>query len=340
MSCPYTTPQNGKAERMLRTINNVVRTMLLHASMPPSYWADALATATHVLNLLPTKTLNSLTPHFALHHSNPSYSHLRVFGCACYPNLTATAPHKLAPRSTRCVFLGYSPDHKGYRCLDVSSNRVIISRHVVFDKSTFPFSGSRESLPTEFDFLTNQEHLLARFSNSTGISPIARPVATADERLAPIYEPSDIAPRPPTPVPRAATPPAVTRGATPSTPPRAALDQAVFNKPPITQVYTRRSPTAPTAPAAPPVVTLSHGAVPTAPVENQHRMATRGKLGYRQPRLALSASALSPVPSTYRGALADPNWRRAMEEEFSALVSNHTWELVPLPPNAKVVMGK
>lgn len=38
----------------------------------------------------------------------------RVFGCACFPSLSATATHKLAPRSSRCAILGYSPDHKGY----------------------------------------------------------------------------------------------------------------------------------------------------------------------------------------------------------------------------------
>jgi hypothetical protein len=44
MSCPYTSPQNGKAERIIRSINNVVRSLLFQASMPPSYWVEALLT--------------------------------------------------------------------------------------------------------------------------------------------------------------------------------------------------------------------------------------------------------------------------------------------------------
>jgi hypothetical protein len=53
--------------------------------------------------------------------------HLRVFGCVYHPNLFAQAAHKLAIRSTHCVFLGYSNDHKGYRYLDFSTNNIIVS---------------------------------------------------------------------------------------------------------------------------------------------------------------------------------------------------------------------
>ncbi|WVZ89823.1 hypothetical protein U9M48_036181, partial [Paspalum notatum var. saurae] len=136
--------QNGRAERMIRSINNIIRSLLFQAAMPPSYWVEALSMSTHLLNLLPTKTLHLSTSHQSLFGSPPSYEHLRVFGCLCYPNTSSTAPHKLAPCSVRCVFLGFSPNHKGYRCLDLSSNRVLLSLHVVFDEDNFPFADRHE----------------------------------------------------------------------------------------------------------------------------------------------------------------------------------------------------
>jgi hypothetical protein len=145
MSCPYTSSQNGKAERIIRTTNNTIRSLLFQASIPPTFWVEALHTATLLLNILPTKTLHFSTPHFALFKTVPSYEHLRVFGCTCYPNLSATTSHKLDPHSAKCVFLSYSSHHKGYWCLDLLSNRVILSRHVVFDESTFSFA---EQQPT------------------------------------------------------------------------------------------------------------------------------------------------------------------------------------------------
>jgi hypothetical protein len=156
MSCPYTSPQNGKAERMIRTTNDVMHSLLFQASLPARYWTESLYAATYLLNLLPTKAILAPTPQFALFGTTPSYTHLRVFGCACYLNTSATAPHNLAPCSCRCVFLGYSSDHKGYRCQDLTMNRVLISRHV-FDESSFPFASSNPP-PNDLDSLCSSNN--------------------------------------------------------------------------------------------------------------------------------------------------------------------------------------
>ncbi|KAJ9566982.1 hypothetical protein OSB04_002948 [Centaurea solstitialis] len=150
-SCPHTSQQNGKSERMLRTINNTVRTLLFHAHLPPTYWVEALHMAIHLLNLLPSTAINLDTPHYRLYQKHPSYSHLRIFGCLCYPHLTT--PHKLGPRSSPCVFLGYPSLHRGFRCLDLSTKRIIISRHVTFDESIFPFGSVTPNDPPSYSFL-------------------------------------------------------------------------------------------------------------------------------------------------------------------------------------------
>lgn len=71
-------------------------------------------------------------------------------------------------------------------------------------------------------------------------------------------------------------------------------------------------------------------------------MVTRGKAGVRvaTSRLNLHAATLSLIPRTYHAALADTNWRDAMQEEYSAPMSNCTWDLVPLPPGTNIATGK
>jgi hypothetical protein len=133
MSCPHTSPQNGKVKHMLRTTTNIIHTLRFEASMPPQYWVESLHITTYLLNHFPTKTITASCPYTALHNSQPTYKNLRIFGCACYPNLSTTTPHKIAPHSTWCVFIGYSLDHKGYCCLDLSTNCIVISQHIVFD---------------------------------------------------------------------------------------------------------------------------------------------------------------------------------------------------------------
>jgi hypothetical protein len=53
---------------------------------------------------------------------------------------TCSCCHKLAFHFKQCAFIGYSTHHKGYKCLDISTGHVYISRDVIFDEYVFPFS--------------------------------------------------------------------------------------------------------------------------------------------------------------------------------------------------------
>jgi hypothetical protein len=86
--------------------------------------------------------------------------------------------------------------------------------------------------------------------------------------------------------------------------------------------------------------------VPITPPENPHRMVTWAKDGFRvlPDQLILATTTTSPtlslIPSSVRAALTDPNWRAAMEDEYGALMSNGTWDLVPRPQGSNIVTGK
>ena len=140
VSCPHAHQQNGAAERKHRHIVEVGLALLANAAMPLKYWDQAFLTATYLINILPSKVIGYETPVARLLHEKPDYNSLRIFGCACWPNLRPYNSRKLSFRSTRCAFLGYSAQHKGFKCLDISTGRIYISRDVIFDETYFPFA--------------------------------------------------------------------------------------------------------------------------------------------------------------------------------------------------------
>ncbi|GKC78763.1 ribonuclease H-like domain-containing protein [Tanacetum coccineum] len=68
-------------------------------------------------------------------------------------------------------------------------------------------------------------------------------------------------------------------------------------------------------------------------------MVTRYRVGTNRPtqRYTLNVSTISPIPKSYSNAFRDPNWYRAMLDEYNALIKNNTWVLVPRPPDANIV---
>jgi hypothetical protein len=312
LTCPYTSQQNGRAERVLRTLNDSLHTMLLHANAPLSFWPDALVTATYLLNRRPCHTRNNLTPYQLLLGVPPDYSHLRVFGCRCYPNTAATAPHKLVTRSQPCIFLGYPADTKGYRCYNPECRRVLTSRHVHFDESCFPFRLLNSPHPAS--------HVVPTVPNDTILVPISTRIT-----------------RWPAPPQRAPAPP------TPSTGP-------TTGDPPVTNVLDVVGPAHPSPVATPGDLsgTPSLSPIPDPPPDPRlhpppHPMVTRSRTGTLRPNLryaCVATTSVPAVPSSVHAALWDPDWRATMQLEFDALQANRTYSLVLRPPGANVISGK
>lgn len=55
--------------------------------------------------------------------------------------------HKLDPRSSLCVFVGYSDTQSAYYCLDPISNKIYVSLYVKFIEHSLPFSSSSMTAP-------------------------------------------------------------------------------------------------------------------------------------------------------------------------------------------------
>ena len=135
LTTPRNPHQNGVAERMNRTLVELVRTMLHHKDLPKSFWAEALNTAAYVRNRVTTRGLSAkTTPYEVLFHRKPNLSHLRVFGCRCWYTVPRGDVDKLDKRARASIMIGYARGSRGYKLWDVEDGKVVVSRDVKFDE--------------------------------------------------------------------------------------------------------------------------------------------------------------------------------------------------------------
>lgn len=98
-SCSYTPEQNGLAERKNRHLIETAITLLRRASLHEKFWTHACAIAAYLINRMPCPKQSFKSPFELLYGKAPSLEHLRIFGCACYPNLKPYMTHKLQSKT-------------------------------------------------------------------------------------------------------------------------------------------------------------------------------------------------------------------------------------------------
>ncbi|CAL8151067.1 unnamed protein product [Prunus armeniaca] len=186
----YTPQQNRVVERKNRTVIEMAKSMLHDKGMPYFLWAEAMHTAVYLLNRCPTKALHNITPFESYSGRKPGIAHLKVFGSLCYVHGLAELRHKLDPKSTKGVFVGYAICEKGYRVFDPVSNKLILSRDVTFDEEgAWHWTDNNDSVMTPYT-IENQVDFDFHSDSSNGNSTVTPQTLNMQGRTS--STPSDI----------------------------------------------------------------------------------------------------------------------------------------------------
>uniref|UniRef100_A0A2N9FLZ2 Integrase catalytic domain-containing protein n=1 Tax=Fagus sylvatica TaxID=28930 RepID=A0A2N9FLZ2_FAGSY len=318
LSCPHTPQQNGVAERKHRHLIQCALALLSQSNLPISYWSYAVSTAAHLINKLPTPLLSNKSPWESLFHTKPTLSHLKAFGCQCFPLLTPYNKNKLQPKSVPCIFVGYPFHSKGYTCFDPSTHRFYTSRHVLFNETMFPgliTSQQPNSLSQTSTFSPDcwLNTLLHSCTHSQVSSSASLDSNLSDSTISPWSSPlSNSSPQSLLPTDLSSIP---ISDRDPST-----LTSNAIPSLPITFPDTSNLPLPTVSPDIPtlPLNTATSNPNPTAPhTTSQHPMQTRSKSGIYKPKLGYAAHIDYNItePPSYKIVAQHPQWCTTMQED-------------------------
>lgn len=133
-TAPYTSQQNGKAERDNRTIVENARTMIQARNLPIFLWAEAVNTTVYVLNRVISSGTDK-TP-FEMTAKIPDVSHICVFGSDTFVHIDKQFRKKFDSKAVKMVLVGYQGDSTNYRLYNPRTKKVLVSRNVIFNERT------------------------------------------------------------------------------------------------------------------------------------------------------------------------------------------------------------
>ncbi|KAL4362743.1 hypothetical protein GQ457_04G027460 [Hibiscus cannabinus] len=357
-SCVHTPQQNSIVERKHQHLLAVARALRIQANLPLPFWIDCVLHSVFLINATPTPVLDNKTPYEVFFQQQPKFDCLKTFGCLAYASHLPKAPTKMHPKAVRCIFIGFPKHMKGYRLFALDTKTVFVSRDVIFNETIFPFhkmvslSSNNVVLPTcenslpiddlvcnkinkvsvsEF-FTTNNgaSKSTAALSDSASLfaGHVLQDSVTADQDQPSSTSIKDQVARVSASVEDYASA-SVEDHASASVEDQVApvLDfvQPLSTRPSrvikMPQKYKDYQVNLPKSKSTPHSV---------AQVLSYHNVSS-----HHQSFVAAVDSLKEP--KNYKQAVLHECWRKAMEDEILALETNHTWDLVSLPPGKKTI---
>jgi hypothetical protein len=120
------------AERRNRTMMDMVRSILSYSMLPISLWMEALKSAVHILNRVPSKSVPKTSYEMRTGRKH-TLNYLHVWDCPAEAKLFNPSIGKLDSKTVSCHFIGYPDRSKWFRfyCPD-RYNKIMETRHVFF----------------------------------------------------------------------------------------------------------------------------------------------------------------------------------------------------------------
>lgn len=302
---PYTPEQNGVAERMNRTLVEKARCMLFDAGLPMKFWADAVCAAAYLNNRVLTRSTKAV-PEELWAKKKPDMNELRVFGCQAMAHIPSVQRAKFAPKSKRCIFMGYCTTQKGYRMYDPVSRKYFVSRDIKFNeelKGGLLFADNCTNM-NHFFFPEDRNEVEENSATADGNE---QDEAVADGRVDVLGGGE--------------------QGVMSLDEQNAEQIEGDGNNDGDDNGDDVRD-----------AVEVSNDAV------SGLRRSTRNRVPVKRYEISHAVTTnVAQEPETPDEALNGPNadhWKKAMDEEFKSLLANGTWSLVDLPPGRKAISNK
>lgn len=310
-TAPYTPQQNGKAERMNRTLVEKAKCLLFDADLPKRFWAEAVNMAAFLVNNT-FMDKNDKTPNEIFYGKEVDMSDLKFFGSKVMAQIPKVKRRKWDKNSRELIFVGYDAESKAYRCVEKTTGQLTISRDVIFlDKdSNVEVEESENVVKLEMTTDDEDQELINRMEASASDAKPTHEGDVADHDTNDV-ESSD-----------------GDRG-------KADADEKLFGEGDRDEAVEDD-----TAVDDPDYAPERNFETPE-PQPRVTRAATKANVRFNP--FGFNFYAFITEPVSPKSALSSPeaaDWKKAMDEEIQAHTENNTWQLAELPSDRKAIKAK